>query len=272
MFRVPRSPSPRSLRRPNRLKILFLSQRVPYPPNRGDKITTWRLVERFARKHEVEVLAFAHDETDLAAAEVLTREKGIPTFTVPHDDRRKRLTSLPLLLTRKPLTLGVYGSRALQAEVDRRLDSADLAYAYSSSMGAFLLGRGLPWVMHIAELDSDKWRQYAEKHRFPMNAVYRREYRTLRRFEDRIARDSVTNVFCTPLEQEIFQKAIPGAPSIVVRNGVDLGVHRRNGLLPERRRVRVVRAGDPALDTAHIARGTVHHHRLTAHAGSPGPG
>jgi sugar transferase (PEP-CTERM/EpsH1 system associated) len=52
--------------------------------------------------------------------------------------------------------------------------------------------------------------------------VYKREYRTLRRFEQRIARESLTNVFCTPLEERIFQEAIPGAPSLVVRNGVDL--------------------------------------------------
>jgi sugar transferase (PEP-CTERM/EpsH1 system associated) len=204
------------------LKILFLSQRVPYPPNRGDKITTWRLVERFARRHTVEVLAFAHDDADRDAARVLTEEKGITTHTIAHDERRKKLASLPLLLTSKPLTLGVYGSRELHAAVAERAASTDLAYAYSSSMGAFLEGRQIPWIMHFAELDSDKWLQYASKHRFPLSAVYKREYRTLRRFEQRIARESLTNVFCTPLEERIFQEAIPGAPSLVVRNGVDL--------------------------------------------------
>jgi len=203
------------------LKILFLSQRVPYPPNRGDKITTWRLVERFARRHTVEVLAFAHDEADREAARVLT-EKGITTHTIAHDERRKKLASLPLLLTSKPLTLGVYGSREMQAEVAQRIDQTDLAYAYSSSMGAFLAGRGIPWIMHFAELDSDKWLQYAGKHRFPLSMIYKREYRTLRRFEERIAHESLTNVFCTPLEERIFNDAIPGAPSLVVRNGVDL--------------------------------------------------
>ena len=45
------------------VRILFLSQRLPYPPNRGDKITTWRLVERMKRTHDVHCIAFAHDET-----------------------------------------------------------------------------------------------------------------------------------------------------------------------------------------------------------------
>ncbi len=208
------------------VKILFLSQRVPYPPNRGDKITTWRLVERMKRRHEVRCVAFAHDDADVAAAEELGR-LGVPTTPVRLDARRAKLASLPLLATRKPLTLGFYGSRELQAEVDRTAPDVDLAYAYSSSMGAFLLPHdGLRRVMHFAELDSDKWRQYAERTGLPMRWVYAREHRTLLEFERRVAHAFDENVFCTPLEQRIFQQAIPGARSMVLRNGVDLDFYR----------------------------------------------
>ncbi len=205
------------------MNILFLSQRVPYPPNRGDKITTWRIIEKLSRDHEVTVIAFAHDDDDVEAAKVLENEKGIRTIAIPHDERSKKLKALPLLFTSKPLTLGVYGSKVLQRAVDAELPKTDLAYAFSSSMGAFLVGRGTPWVMHFAELDSDKWKQYADKHRFPMASVYRREWKTLRGFERRIAANAITNVFCTPLEEDIFQREIPGCPSMVMRNGVDLG-------------------------------------------------
>jgi len=202
--------------------ILFLSQRVPFPPNRGDKITTWRLIERLRRAHEVRVVAFAHDAGDVEAAEELAR-RGIPTVAVPHRDRFKRLTSLPLLAGDRPMTLGVYGSRRLQRAVDALVPQSDLAYAYSSSMGAFLERHAsLPRVMHFAELDSDKWRQYAERSRGPLRWVYAREQRTLLAFETRVARAFDENVFCTPLEQEIFQRAVPGASSLVLRNGVDL--------------------------------------------------
>ncbi len=204
------------------MKILFLSQRVPYPPNRGDKITTWRLVERFQREHEVRCVAFAHDERDVQAAAELCA-KGIETIPIRHDERRKKLASLPLFLTSKPLTLGVYGSRSLQAKVDELAGWADMAYAYSSSMSAFLEPHArLPRVNHLGELDSDKWRQYAERTRFPMSWVYAREYRTLLEYEKRIAHAFTENVLCTPLEEQIFQDRIPGASTTVLRNGVDL--------------------------------------------------
>lgn len=204
------------------MKILFLSQRVPYPPNRGDKITTWRLIERMQRSHEVRVVAFAHDEADERAAEEL-RKKGFEVTTVRYVDRTAKLKSLPLLLTSTPLTLGVYGSKELQAHVDRILPECDMAYAYSSSMGAFFLPHSdKARVMHFGELDSDKWRQYAEKVSWPMSWVYGREHRTLLAFEKRLAAAVTQNVFCTPLEEAIFHERIPGPPATVLRNGVDL--------------------------------------------------
>ena len=204
------------------MRVLFLSQRVPYPPNRGDKITTWRLIERLKRAHQVKVVAFAHDEGDVKAARQL-EEQGFEVAVFPLTPRWK---AAPKLLGSTPLTLAVYGSRALQAEVDNEIGKCDLAYAYSSSMGAFFLRHELPRVMHFAELDSDKWRQYAEKARFPMSWVYRREWRTLRSFEIELAHAVDENVFCTPLEERIFQELIPGASSLVIRNGVDLDHYR----------------------------------------------
>src|SRR5262245_25656025 len=211
------------------VKILFLSQRVPYPPNRGDKITTWRLVERMRRTHAVRIVAFAHDEADRAAAQKLC-ELGYEVATFSPTPRWK---TLPLLLGSTPLTLGVYGSRELQAEVDREIGSADLAYAYSSSMGAFFLRHDKARVMHLSELDSDKWRQYAERSPPPLAWIYRREQRTLHAFERELAHAVDENVLCTPIEQTIFQEHIPGASSMVLRNGVDLAHHAPASARPE---------------------------------------
>ena len=218
------------------MKILFLSQRVPYPPNRGDKITTWHLIERMRRQHDVTVITFAHDAEDRRAVKELHKLE-IATVAVPHDEAIKKVLALPLLLSSKPLTLGVYSSRRLRATVAERIGEAQVAYAYSSSMGAFLLPHATPWVMHFAELDSDKWGQYAERARFPMRAVYRREQRTLLAFERRLAEAARTNVLCTRAEEQLFQERIPGVPSTVLQNGVDLEHFRPAGAEPEHGRI-----------------------------------
>lgn len=208
------------------VRILFLSQRIPYPPNRGDKILSWRVIERLRRKHEVSVIAFAHDAKDLEAAREL-EQKGFPTVAVRYHHRAQLVRALPLLLTQAPLTLGVYGSRRLQREVDRRARDIDLIYAFSSSMGAFMLPHPeRPRVMHFAELDSDKWRQYYERESPPKKWIYWREWKTLFAFETSLAHAVDENVFVTPLEERIFRRLIPGAPASVVENGVDLEYYR----------------------------------------------
>lgn len=204
------------------MRVLFLSQRIPFPPNRGDKILSWRVIERLHRKHDVTVIAFAHDEKDFEAAKAL-EAKGFPTIAVPYHHKRALVKSIPLLLTGKPLTLGVYGSGQVQREVDRRVRSVELIYAFSSSMGAFMMPHeNVARVMHFCELDSDKWRQYSEREPFPKSWIYKREHKTLFEFEAKLAHAADENVFVTPLEERIFQKLIPGAPSSVVENGVDL--------------------------------------------------
>ncbi|MBJ02156.1 MAG: sugar transferase [Planctomycetes bacterium] len=204
------------------MRILFLAQRVPYPPNRGDKISSWRLLERMGRSHQVKCLAFAHDEADFQAAEELTA-MGYPTRAVPHNATWQRLRSLPLLATQTPLTLGVFGSATMKTLVSDAVEQTDLIYAFSSSMGAFMLPYDhLARIMHFAELDSDKWRQYAETRSFPMSWIYRREHRTLFAFEQRLSRAVEQNVFVTPLEERIFRELIPAARATTLRNGVDL--------------------------------------------------
>jgi polysaccharide biosynthesis protein PslH len=207
------------------LRILFLSQRVPYPPNRGDKITTWQLIERMARLHEVTVACFAHDDQELEDAKALG-EKGFDVLAMPIDMRRRKFAALPRLLGNHSLTEGVFDSRELRDAIDKVVGDHDVAYAYSSSMGAYLVKHDIPWTMHFAELDSDKWKQYAEKKRFPASWVYKREWRTLETYETMLAARTHQNVFCTPLEEAIFQERIPGRPSMVIRNGVDLSQYQ----------------------------------------------
>ena len=80
--------------------------------------------------------------------------------------------------------------------------------------------------MHFAELDSDKWRQYAARSHGPMRWLWAREARTLLEFERRIATAFDASILCTPLEQEVFARYIPGVDSLVLRNGVDLEYFR----------------------------------------------
>ena len=110
--------------------------------------------------------------------------------------------------------------RAAVAEIMR---DADIGIAFSSSMGTYLLEWPLvPRILHFCELDSDKWRQYSQRTRPPMNWVYAREARVLLDLERRLAASMSANMVCTPVEAAIFQARIENGTCLVLRNGIDL--------------------------------------------------
>jgi sugar transferase (PEP-CTERM/EpsH1 system associated) len=221
---------------------LFLCQRVPYPPDRGDRITTWHLLRHFARRgHRLRVGCFAEGAADTVAASELAARLDAEVFAPRIDRRRRSLASLRGLLTGEALTLPFFRVGALRRQVAAWLahDPPELAWIYSSSMAQYVLDwRGGARVMQFAELDSDKWRQYAEHRRGLWRWIYAREARLLLRFEDRVAREFDASCVVSEAERDLFRRAIPGVEPFVLRNGVDVEHFAARG--DERREPRTV--------------------------------
>ncbi len=207
------------------MKILFLCHRVPYPPDRGDRITTWHFLRHMLDAgHEVRLGCFSEEERDEESIAFLrTRCQQV---AAPRMSRRwRKLWSLRGLLSGQALTVPFFADRRLGAEVDRWLAEwkPDLVYVYSSSMAQYVLGKkGVAKVMHFAELDSDKWRQYAAAGRGLAKWIYGREHRLLLQFEDAVARDFDLSIVVSEVERELFRDCIPGVDPFVLPNGVDV--------------------------------------------------
>ena len=219
------------------MNVLFLAQRVPYPPDRGDRITTWHVLRHLAaraRRVRIACLLESGDAGDEAAVREL--EARIGQVCAPRiDRRRRRLASLRGLLTGEALTLPFFRVRALARAVDRWLaeDPPDVVWTYSSSMAQYVLGwrppPGTLRVMQFAELDSDKWRQYAAQRSGLGRWIYAREARALLRFEAQVARTFEVSAVVSEVERELFERAIPGVTPVVLPNGVDVDHFRSAG-------------------------------------------
>jgi sugar transferase (PEP-CTERM/EpsH1 system associated) len=191
------------------------------------------MVERLHRNHSVVVLAFAHGDEDHQGADVL-RQMGMEVVTVPYRASRGALNSVAALLQDDPLTTAFFGSRQVRQEVETRAGECDVMVAFSSSMGAYLLPyEGVNRILHFCELDSDKWRQYANRSSGWRRWVYGREARVLLQLERQLARSMNTSIVCSPVEKELFDRYIPDVPCSVLQNGVDLQYFAPVGLAPE---------------------------------------
>ena len=214
--------------RPRTLKVVFLSQRVPYPPDRGDRITTYHVLRHLAaRGAQIRVGCLAEGARDLESAAALPGVvDAVEEVCAPRiRGRLRRLTSLRALLTGEPITLPYFRVGELVATVDRwmRDDPPDLVYMYSGYMAQFVLRHeGPARLMQFAELDSDKWRQFAARGGPANRWIYGREARRLLDFERRVARSFDVSLVVSDLEKQLFMQCIPGVEPLVVPNGVDV--------------------------------------------------
>jgi sugar transferase (PEP-CTERM/EpsH1 system associated) len=214
------------------VKVLFLCQRVPYPPDRGDRITTWHFLSHLhARGAELRLGCFREEPRDTDAIAALAQR--CKEISAPRLDRRtRRVLALKGLLTGEPLTLPFFRHRRLQAAVSRwfATDPPDLVYVYSSSMAQYVVRKqGAVRCMQFAELDSEKWRQFAASATSRRSRwIYSREAELLLAFEAKIARAFDVSFVVSDTEQALFRQRIPGTTPIVLPNGVDV-VHFASG-------------------------------------------
>lgn len=201
-------------------RLLYLVHRLPYPPNKGDKVRSYHLLEHLARRHDVYLGTFLDDEAD-AEHVAAVRERCADLYVARLVPRWAKLRSLRGLMTGEALSLPYYRDAGLQRWV-RSLSGLDAAIVFSSVMAEYA-PPGLPLLVDFVDMDSAKWRQYAEAHRWPLSWLYRREGERLCAYERAVAQRAAHAFFVTAAECALFLAAAPESADKVsaLGNGVD---------------------------------------------------
>lgn len=205
------------------MKILFLVHRLPYPPNKGDKVRSYHLLRHLAARHEVHLGTFIDDPDD---EQHLPRVRELCAgLHVAHlNPRKAKLLSLRGLLTGEALSLPYYRDAGLQAWVSDTAARVDFdAVVVFSGVMAQYVPTGLRHLVDFVDVDSAKWRDYAPEHAWPMSWLYRREFAKLLGFEQRVAREAQCSFFVTDNEVALFRGLSPGQALTLAAlgNGVD---------------------------------------------------
>ncbi len=216
------------------MNILYIAQRVPYPPNRGDKIASYNAVRYLARRHSVCVAALADSDEEADFAQDLEKLGTVVDVAVRRPTRAK-LSALKALFTGAPLSVAYYHSSELARKIAARAASVkfDVVVVFSSSMGQYVdLVPNVPLVADFVDMDSRKWALYAGFSSWPRSAIYSLEERRLLNFERDLARKATVTLVRTEAEREDCKRLIPGARFEVLSNGVDLDFFKPQGPKP----------------------------------------
>ena len=208
--------------------LLYLVHRMPYPPNKGDKVRSYHLLKHLAARHQVFLGTFMDDPADEVHIPTL-RSLCAEVHVEPLSPKRARVSSLLGLLGRNPLSLRYYRSPALIDWVARitAQHKMQAAVVFSSSMAQYVEGgehmNGAPVLVDFVDVDSAKWSQYAKERSWPLSWLYQREGRTLLNYERDVALWARRSFFVTESETSLFKELAPAAKDRVeaVSNGVD---------------------------------------------------
>lgn len=209
--------------------LLFLCHRIPYPPNKGDKIRSFHLLHHLSKHFAVYLATFVDDAADWPWVPEVEKFCAQSLF-LELKPWRATLRSLGGLYSGQALSVPYYGSRDMQRWVSQQVREHNIEHAlvFSSAMAQFVLDPALRFtrkVVDFVDIDSDKWDQYAQQKRFPLSAVYRREARRLFDYERRLAQEFDAGLFVSSAEAELFRKMVPGSADKIgfYNNGVNAG-------------------------------------------------
>jgi polysaccharide biosynthesis protein PslH len=213
------------------MRIFYICRRVPFPPDRGDKIATFNQIRHLAARHEVHVFCLGDGVQDLANISGLQASAKSVT-AAPVDEFTIKLRALGALFTGRPLSVAALNKTKLHDAIQMKFAELrpDLIIVYSCNMAQFADHfPDVPRIMHFGDLDSLKWRQYAERSSIPLHWIYIIETQRLLGYERHIAQVFSHALVHTKVEKDDFERLIPGIPVTVIGNGVDLDHFRSAG-------------------------------------------
>lgn len=214
------------------LNIIILAQRVPYPPNKGEKIRTYSQIKYLVeRENQLIIMSPAETEGDVDNAKKLSQDLAGVSAKV-FNIKGRRLQLLKGLLTGSALSVENFYCRQLQQSFDHAIQTTkvDAVICTSSAMAKYIFNSQVinqltskpKLIMDFMDLDSDKWQQYQNASTLPMSYIYHREHKLIAAYERKIATTFDTCYLISDKEVDLFNQKIAIADNVhTLGNGLN---------------------------------------------------
>lgn len=213
------------------MKILYITHRFPYPPNRGGKIFPFNVISHLSASHQVTVCSLAR-----SAAEA-EEGRGIAPYCERYEmavvnETVQNLRMVGRLATLEPSSMGYFYSRELDLKIQALLKEQtwDLIIVYCSSVAQYVAQvTDVPKILDFCDMDSQKWLVYSRFKPFPLSLGYWLEGTKLEREEKRLARRFDLCMVTTKAELETLDGYGTGVATDWVAHGVDAEYFQPDG-------------------------------------------
>ncbi|MFN9717227.1 MAG: TIGR03087 family PEP-CTERM/XrtA system glycosyltransferase [Planctomycetota bacterium] len=209
-----------------RPRILYITHRVPWPPDRGDRIRTWNVLKYLSAQADVDLACLADEPVSEATMTELQRVTS-RLAVITHGGKKRYASGLLSLASGNTVTEGLFHCRSLT----RTLRDWDRTSLYTASLASssgvarylfrpFFSQTATRWV-DLTDVDSQKWLDYSRASSFPLSMVYATEGRRLRKVEQTLAARCERLLVVSEAERDLFRSFCPTDRIRAVSNGVD---------------------------------------------------
>lgn len=204
-------------------ETLFIAHRIPFPPDRGDKIRSHHLLKALAALGPVHVATLGETDTDFEA-ESLLNEVAASYCLVKRPGLM--LAGLRALAAGRAVSLQAFDSPALRGWIARTLATrpVETIFVFSGQMGQYVpadfAGRV---IVDLCDVDSAKFEAYARERGGPRGWIDAREARLLAAQEARLAARADATMLVSDAEAALLCSRIgtTRANVIAIGNGID---------------------------------------------------
>jgi polysaccharide biosynthesis protein PslH len=206
------------------MKVLFVCHRVPFPPKRGGKIRPFNIIRHLTgRGHGVTVASLARSQAEIEESRGLKDhcERTLVDVVPDYVAWPRMVARLPTLA---PSSFGYFYSSLLARRLKSELANTryDLVFVHCSSVAPYVEHvQGPTKILDYGDIDSQKWREYAEHRSLPISAGYWLEAVKLERRELTLSRNFDLCTCTTRAELESLRGLGVSTPSDWFPNGVD---------------------------------------------------
>jgi polysaccharide biosynthesis protein PslH len=204
-------------------EILFLAHRIPWPPDRGDKIRSYHILQKLTQKAPVHVGAFADNAEEELAAKTLPFA-NIASLYSEKRSKHNILAGIEALASGKPVSLTAFGSLRFQDWVKQQLASGSISHVvvFSGQMAQYVPDSWTgPFIMDFCDVDSAKFESYAGEGNAMMRWINAREAKKLAAFETTIAHRAKASLFVSEAEAALFRQRSGASNVTAMGNGID---------------------------------------------------
>ena len=238
----------------DRPRVLYVTHRVPFPPDKGDRIRNYHVLRQLAKRARVWLLALADEPVPDSTREELARLCERVEY-VPVGGLGQKLRMLAAATFGHSLTTGAHQTRAAARRIDAWAWEADFAAAVVSAGGlaGYLEDDHLECerVVDLVDVDSQKWLDFAAATTGPRRWLYRFEAGRTRAEEKRLAARVSAVTLVSRHEADVFDSFTRPGAATVATNGVDLDYwHPAVGSAVRTTGASPVRTADPTEDVA----------------------